>query len=511
MKKTMCLLIAMMLAVTALTGMAVAEEREIIEITVTGSRNAYCDNWEDTEFAKSVLERFGIKLIDQSFSSEEWTVQYGLLFASGELPDLFVNTGWNMNTVSDYGSQGFLLSLNDLIETSGVYCKAVFDANPDMQRIVTSPDGNIYCLVNGSAIPANMANRNWINEKWIENVGMTYPETLEDLYAVLCAFRDQDANGNGDPSDEIPASGTILHEIVLNALGIPTKSSSGAGFYVNAEDEVTMIATDALYKVFLTYMHQYYEEGLLDSATFVQSGSEFNAKIGEGRVGAYTLAAPWLYESEETAWDYRYFGGLTSEYNSNKIVGASSGVDSWAAVAISASCAHPERVFEMLDWLYSDEGSTVGFIGEENVGWKWVNEAEGDWARVLPEGWTDSDEAYRGGTLTILGLNLYRSEEWKLFKPTGNNVWLYDQYTDYAVPYFTSAFPSVVLTEEELDSISGIATDIESYVTDATTRFIVGEEDIESGWDTFQNTLRSMGVEDYTAVYAEAYARFMGK
>ena len=115
MKKTMCLLIAMMLAVTALTGMAVAEEREIIEITVTGSRNAYCDNWEDTEFAKSVLERFGIKLIDQSFSSEEWTVQYGLLFASGELPDLFVNTGWNMNTVSDYGSQGFLLSLNDLI------------------------------------------------------------------------------------------------------------------------------------------------------------------------------------------------------------------------------------------------------------------------------------------------------------------------------------------------------------------------------------------------------------
>ena len=165
----------------------------------------------------------------------------------------------------------------------------------------------------------------------------------------------------------------------------------------------------------------------------------------------------------------------------------------------------------MLDWLYSDEGSTVGFIGEENVGWKWVNEAEGDWARVLPEGWTDSDEAYRGGTLTILGLNLYRSEEWKLFKPTGNNVWLYDQYTDYAVPYFTSAFPSVVLTEEELDSISGIATDIESYVTDATTRFIVGEEDIESGWDTFQNTLRSMGVEDYTAVYAEAYARFMGK
>ena len=79
------------------------------------------------------------------------------------------------------------------------------------------------------------------------------------------------------------------------------------------------------------------------------------------------------------------------------------------------------------------------------------------------------------------------------------------------MPYFTSAFPSVVLTEEELDSISGIATDIESYVTDATTRFIVGEEDIESGWDTFQNTLRSMGVEDYTAVYAEAYARFMGK
>ena len=257
-------------------------------------------------------------------------------------------------------------------------------------------------------------------------------------------------------------------------------------------------------------MHQYYEEGLLESATFVQTGDELNAKIAEGRVGAYALAAPWLMESEETAWDYRYFGGLTSEWNDEKMIGATSGVNNTIAVAISTSNPYPERTFEMLDWFYSDEGSTYGFIGDENVGWKWDDEATGTWSRVLPEDWTDTDEAYRVGRLVITGMNIYRDADWKLFQPTGNNIWLYDQYTDYAVPYFKDVFPSVVLTEDELDAIAGIETDLESYITDAVVRFVVGEESIEEGWSNFQNTLKNIGAEEYVRVYTQAYERYMG-
>ena len=498
-----------LLALCALPLSALAEERETITLTVSGARNSLCASWEDLQMIAGIEERFGIVLECQEYSSEDWQVQKGLLFASGDIPDLFLSAGFSFNEAADYGSQGFLLPLNDLIEQYGENTKAVFEKNPALKRLATSPDGNIYGLIEGSAIPANMANRNWINEQWIENLGLEFPETLDDLYEVLVAFRDQDANQNGDPNDEIPVSGRVLDEIILNALGIPTKTSSGRALYLK-DGVPTMIAMDEKYKTYLEIMHQYYEEGLLDSATFVQTGDELNAKIAEGRVGAYTLAAPWLMESEETAWDYRYFGGLTSEWNDEKMIGATSGVNNTIAVAISTSNPYPERTFEMLDWFYSDEGSTYGFIGDENVGWKWDDEATGTWSRVLPEDWTDTDEAYRVGRLVIIGMNIYRDADWKLFQPTGNNIWLYDQYTDYAVPYFKDVFPSVVLTEDELDAIAGIETDLESYITDAVVRFVVGEESIEEGWSNFQNTLKNIGAEEYVRVYTQAYERYMG-
>ena len=33
---------------------------------------------------------------------------------------------------------------------------------------------------------------------------MDYPTNVDELYEVLKAFKEQDANGNGDPNDEIP-------------------------------------------------------------------------------------------------------------------------------------------------------------------------------------------------------------------------------------------------------------------------------------------------------------------
>ena len=62
------------------------------------------------------------------------------------------------------------------------------------------------------------------------------PTTTDELRTVLEAFRDQDANGNGDPNDEIPYSGLINYwrsrpgAFVMNAFiyddgfGDPTNS-----------------------------------------------------------------------------------------------------------------------------------------------------------------------------------------------------------------------------------------------------------------------------------------------
>ena len=49
-----------------------------------------------------------------------------------------------------------------------------------------------------------VANQLFINKKWLDNLGLKVPETYDDLVKVLQEFKDKDANGNGDASDEIP-------------------------------------------------------------------------------------------------------------------------------------------------------------------------------------------------------------------------------------------------------------------------------------------------------------------
>ena len=43
-----------------------------------------------------------------------------------------------------------------------------------------------------------------INQGWLDNLGLDTPSTIDELKKVLIAFRDNDANGNGDPNDELP-------------------------------------------------------------------------------------------------------------------------------------------------------------------------------------------------------------------------------------------------------------------------------------------------------------------
>ena len=145
-----------LLALCALPLSALADERETITLTVSGARNSLCASWEDLQMIAGIEERFGIVLECQEYSGEDWQVQKGLLFASGDIPDLFLSAGFSFNEAADYGSQGFLLPLNDLIEQYGENTKAVFEKNPALKRLATShlpmqkPIAPLMTSVNGA-------------------------------------------------------------------------------------------------------------------------------------------------------------------------------------------------------------------------------------------------------------------------------------------------------------------------------------------------------------------------
>ena len=64
-----------------------------------------------------------------------------------------------------------------------------------------------------------------------------------------------------------------------------------------------------------------------------------------------------------------------------------------------------------------------------------------------------------------------------------------------------------VITEEEIEEISILQTDIDSYVLQKYAQWIVdGGADAE--WDAFQKQLKTMGVDRYIQIYQDACDRY---
>ena len=79
-------------------------------------------------------------------------------------------------------------------------------------------------------------------------------------------------------------------------------------------------------------------------------------------------------------------------------------------------------------------------------------------------------------------------------------------YSQYNVPA-EEMYPNVLFTEEEVEEIGILQTDIDSYVAQKYAGWIV-EGGVEEEWDSFQKKLQDMNVDRYVQIYKDAYARY---
>jgi putative aldouronate transport system substrate-binding protein len=218
--------------------------------------------------------------------------QLSMMLLEDQLPDIiYNNTLATYTTINQYGDEGYFLNFKDHLDVMPNFKKLLEDY-PDYAAFITSPSGAIYSMsrVNPAGIVMDDSKAQ-INITWLKNVGKEIPTTLDELYDVLCAFRDQDANGNGDPSDEIPLSycnasaGSYRFEWNIRAaFGIYSDQRS---YCLQADDnqQLYVAETTEAYKNFLKYMHKLYTDGLLDSETYIQTNDEFRAKLTEDIIG----------------------------------------------------------------------------------------------------------------------------------------------------------------------------------------------------------------------------------
>ncbi len=519
---------------------------ESATITVSGKQGA-TDDWNGTVVVGKMKEMFGLTLECNPYSDDEWSTKFNLMLAEDELPDLLLASAATISSCNDNGMDGVYLNFADYFEHMPNLV-AYLNAHPDYRAYITAPDGGIYGLTQYTESTLNSIPRNFINRKWLENLDLEYPETADELYDVLKAFKEQDANGNGDPDDEIPmmwSSYARTPEHTLMAMfGIYPAGATANPYYVlQVDDDGQVFLADATenFKAYLKYMNKLWEEGLIYSESYTTEIKVQRELTKNDRVGVFSDASGWTAAGNGNNTDdyyYRSFLGLTSEYNTTPVVVKNSAVGSSAFFVVSASTEYPEEICRMIDYFYSDEGALMGHRGDlasyavlEDVTIPGLEStSENNWVtKGTPEGY-DSWEVYRHKYQTINNAFNVRSlagdAEEIMLNMTAEELDTIIEYrqADFSLVAVQAAlrlaegnvqiitgYPNMVYDEDISAEHGALAVDIRSYCQTMKAQFITGQLDIDDQWDNFIATLEQMGLERLIEIEQETYDSWYGE
>ena len=436
------------------------------------------------------------------FPYETATERLNLDLNSGDYAD--VVGGWTLSDsmILTYGvNQGVFIPLEDYFAE---YCPRITEILdlPGVREEMTAPDGHIY------AIPyvcddTKVGYSPYINGRWLKNVGMDMPTTTEEFEAVLKAFKEQDANGNGDPNDEIPFSADPNNkhiESMTGWFGLPM-GKSGIGIL---DDEVVFAGASSTYREFLSWFNSLYEQGLIDLEIFTQDSSTWE---GKGNRDLYGVSI--AYGSGEFS-GIVLEGGEKSEFDVLPVLNTDKG-GMWmrdtngfsvyrTQAVITDNAEHPEVICRWFDNAFQLEngiGCNRGPVGtvvfKEDDGYRAID------VKTLPE---EDQEKFSWGNLWPQSLPKYMPSGFKYIEdhPTYNEKKVME---DTYEPYLTkTTIPSFWIPLDKIDRYSDIASALTDYFNQRQAMFISGEMDIDDDaqWQSYVDGLYALGLEDWMDV-----------
>lgn len=509
--------------------------KEPVTLTIFAPANGEY-SWVDNTQTKELEEKTGIHLEWQvAASSDNVKDKIATMFAAKNMTDIILtgvgnSSRYDKASESMFGLQGLVLPLNEYLDTISVGYKAAFEELDGMREYITTPDGNIYSLpnVDGSLhVQYNM--KLWLNTKWLDNLGLKMPTTTDEFYNVLKAFKEQDANGNGDPNDEIPLStvtsgaGTQIDGFLMNPFQLTSETKK---LYVD-NGTVTYAPVQEGYKEGLKYLNKLYEEGLLNPESFTQDKAN---QININEAGEDCVIGAFLAQRPGYACD------LTTMPNSRKWEQYQSlaplkgpdgkAVASWnpyvmyqtGMTFISSTCSNPEAAFRFLDYLATEEGTMRSALGVEGVHWKAAEAGQtgmdGSPATYTRTGEDSTNQTW--GQLTalvrlpemIVGEATNPDPYAEGVKPLdGRQIVMYRASLEHQAVQqpLESVMPDLYMSEADTAEMSLLSTSVQDTQKEFMVQFITGVKDIDSEWDSYKSSLESVGLSRYLELLQKAY------
>lgn len=484
------------------------------EFTIATVRwtDAWPNEFMNEGIMKELEEKHNIKINWQVYYNSDWTEQKSLLLASGDLPDAFF--GSICLTETDVAqNKDYFVELTEGIEKNMPNLTAIFEKEPALKAAAQNRDGEIYSLVKKLPLRPKVANSMYINKEWLDNLGLSMPTTYEELADVLKAFKEQDADGDGDPNNEIPYTnaGSLAGDLsnLLAPFGTIV-SRTGNFMQIDASGNPAFVPITDHYKEAVKWAHELYAAGCLDQEYFTQDSSMASAKrMAEG--GSQTgLVFAWTADAEmgENAGQFELCEAVAGPDGKRYVESDPTYLDiANRELVITTQCKNPDKLLQWADDFYTDLVSLQTYYG--SIPDQVADKGDGTYEVLLPADGTTLDTSAWSYSMRDFGPK-YMTEEFQknviLPDSQGDGVKLAQDETNakYASDI---AFPVVSYTTEQLTTLASLTTDINDYASAQYAHWVV-DGGIEEEWDAYLAQLDQMGLQDVLAIHNDAYAAY---
>ena len=502
MKKLVSLLLAccMLLSLSA----AFAEEKTELTAFQYALENQNTD-FNGLWFFDEVVEpKTNTHVTFQMVKDADWATNVNLMFAvPDQMPDMIIRHAVD---VEEYGvSQGLLLPLDEYL-TEEIMPNYVSRLNiNNAGDSIPASDGKTYYIGFLMAQNVNHTGTWYVNQAELDKLGRTAPTTIEEVTELLRAMKADGIKWPFSASYTQFGPETIWNQFA--SFGVPENTYY---YFIDADDKVQFTCAQDGWRACVEWLHQLYEEELMDPESLTQDSNLWANKVNDGEVGyfCYLRLINTAIDADKTG---NFKSILPPAADGFKACVSQILEVPEAGAYLTKNCKDPVAALKWIDAQLETETMMVSLNGK--VGEQIVLNDEGKYEVIdIPA----DNGLYQFVPVTMGQFFAPGDYYTSIYQMAPHRVERYEDSKRYAEAgvlepkSFQYLRDLSKMSNEDATEAADIYTELQKLVEESFADFVRNGVTDES-WNSFLGQAKAIGCERYIELYQNAYDAYLAK
>ena len=182
--------------------------------------------WLSSESACGAKTKNDIKCFQElekrTNTKVEWSIMsdtnsFDLMMSSGETTDVIWYL-WSTARQIKYADAGLIMDIYPLVKEHAPNIMKLMESNPRFKQQVVTPEGKMYLIPYVTEDPILTRDEGGgIRRDWLNKLGLSIPETTDELYNALKQSREKDVNENGQNDEIITGYPSQIYKLIYGS------------------------------------------------------------------------------------------------------------------------------------------------------------------------------------------------------------------------------------------------------------------------------------------------------